>query len=394
MKLTVSQRNTELIPLATPCLMGNEWTYVKDCLDTGWVSSAGSYVDRFEQKICEYTGAQYAIACVNGTAALHIALLTAGVKPADEVIVPTLTFIATVNAVRYVNAEPVFLGTDSYFNLDPQIVLDFIESCTEFKNGNCINKKTGKKITAIVPVHVLGNAANLEPILDVCAQRNIQIIEDAAESLGTYYSNGLLAPAHTGTIGRLGIYSFNGNKIITSGGGGMVVTNDPRLASVARYLVNQAKDSPDRYIHNEIGYNYRLTNLQAALGVAQLENLSNFIEIKQKNYSACKYEIDQIAGLHIALQPAYACNNSWMIALLVDESVYGLSADQLMEKLTNQNIQSRPLWQPNHLQKPYRSCQTFRVDESIRCWQKALNLPCSVNLTDEQRQIVIDVLKK
>lgn len=392
MKLKTQILHRKQIPLSTPCLAGNEWAYVKDCLDTGWVSSAGPYVDRFEQKICEYTGARYAVACVNGTAALHIALLTAGVKPGDEVIVPTLTFIATVNAVRYAGGEPIFLGSDCRYTLDPQMVLDFLSQCTVFKNGNCVNRKTGKKISALIPVHVLGNAVNLEPILKVCAERNIQVIEDAAESLGTFYSLGPLAPAHTGTLGRVGIYSFNGNKIITSGGGGMIVTDDPDLASAARYLTNQAKDSPDQYIHNQVGYNYRLTNLQAALGLAQLENLPTFIDLKRRNYGAYQSQIDAIPGLRIAPQPDYAYNNSWMVALLVEEAVYGQSAGQVMQRLADSNIQTRQLWQPNHLQKPYRSCQTFGVDSSVCDWAKTLNLPCSVDLTVEQRQTVIEQL--
>lgn len=392
-KLETQQVKTEPIPLATPCLAGNEWAYVKDCLDTGWVSTAGAYVDQFEQKICEYTGGQYAIACINGTAALHIALLAAGVKPGDEVIVPTLTFIATVNTVRYVNAEPVFLGSDSYFTLDPQVVREFLDTRTEFENGTCINKRSGRKISALIPVHVLGNAVDLEPIWEVCIERNIQIIEDAAESLGTYYSSGSLAPAHTGTLGRLGVYSFNGNKIITCGGGGMIVTDDPELASAARYLTSQAKDCPDRYIHNQVGYNYRLTNLQAAVGLAQLEKLTDFIHIKRNHYRIYKEQIDQIPGLQIAPQPDFAWNNSWMAALLVDESIYGVNAIRLMEILADRHIQTRPLWRPNHLQKPYLACEVFGVEASVQSWQQALNLPCSVSLTAEQRQTVIDVLK-
>ena len=353
----------------------------------------GSYVDQFERKVCEYTGARYAAACVNGTASLHIALLTAGVEPGDEVLVPSLTFIATVNAVRYVNADPIFLGSDSFFTLDPQIVLDFLNTYTNFKNGVCINRQTGKRISAIVPVHVLGNAADLGTVLEACSERNISIIEDAAESLGTFYTSGPLAPAHTGTLGHVGIYSFNGNKIITSGGGGMVVTNDPELARRARYLTNQAKEPGEQYVHEEVGYNYRLTNIQAALGLAQLEVLPEFIECKRRTYRAYQEAVDPISGLEVAAQPDFASNNSWMTAIRVDASVYGLDAFELMKKLAERNIQTRPLWVPNHLQKPYRTCQTFGVDASEQSWQEVLNLPCSADLSDQQQQRVIEELR-
>ncbi|MCK4826699.1 aminotransferase class I/II-fold pyridoxal phosphate-dependent enzyme, partial [bacterium] len=258
---------SELIPLSVPSIQGNEWKYIKECLDSEWVSSAGKYVDKFEEEICRYTGAKYAVACVNGTAALHVSLKLVGVQPADEVIVPTLTFIAPVNVVRYLNAEPIFMDADDYYNIDAQKTIQFIKNESEFRNGFTYNKKTGKRISAIIPVHVFGNAVNLEELIPICKKRNIKIIEDATESLGTAYTKGKFAGKHTGTIGDIGCFSFNGNKIITTGGGGMIVTNNPGYAQKARYLTTQAKDDKIHYIHNDIGYNYRLTNIQAALGV-------------------------------------------------------------------------------------------------------------------------------
>ena len=222
------------MPLCVPTLKGNEWKYVKECIDTEWVSSAGKYVDLFEQKISEYTGSKYAVACVNGTSAIQVSLRLAGVLPGDEVIVSTLTFIASVNAITYNNAKPIFLDADKYYNLDSEKTIEFIKNETVFKNGFTYNKKTNNKITAIIPVHVWGNACWLDELIELCNKQNIAIVEDACESLGTFYNVGKYKGEHTGTIGKLGCLSFNGNKIITTGGGGMILTNDEMLADKAR----------------------------------------------------------------------------------------------------------------------------------------------------------------
>jgi dTDP-4-amino-4,6-dideoxygalactose transaminase len=273
-----------VISLSVPNLHGNEWRYVKECLDSGWVSSAGPFVDRFEREFAAYTGASHAVACVNGTAALQTALRVAGVDAGQEVIVPTLTFIATVNAVHYLGAHPIFMDSDEYYNIDVEKAVDFLERNTDRQDGFCVNTRTGRRITAVVPVHVFGNAARLEPLIHACRARNIVIVEDAAESLGTRYTQGDLTGHHTGTIGDLGCFSFNGNKIITTGGGGMIITDNAEYAQRARYLTTQAKDDELRYIHGEVGYNFRLTNIQAALGVAQLELLPGFLEAKRRNF--------------------------------------------------------------------------------------------------------------
>ena len=277
---------SKTIPLSVPIIKNNEWKYVKECLDTGWVSSIGPFVDRFEENICALTGAGYAIACVNGTAALHTALQIVGVQPEDEVIVPIVTFIAPVNTVRYIGAYPIFMDCDDFYNLDVLKAKKFIERETIFKDGHSYNRKTGRCVRAIVPVHVFGNAVDLQNLLPTCNEHNIKVVEDASESLGTYYNTGKLTGQYTGTVSDIGCYSFNGNKIITTGGGGMIVTNNYKYAQKARYLTTQAKDDASRYIHNEIGYNYRLTNIQAAIGVAQLEYLSEFIETKRNNYNS------------------------------------------------------------------------------------------------------------
>lgn len=384
---------SKTISLSVPTIKHNEWKYVKECLDTGWVSSAGPFVDRFEQNICALTGAGYAVACINGTAALHTALQIVGVQPEDEVIVPTVTFIAPVNTVRYIGAYPVFMDCDDFYNLDVLKAKEFIERETIFKDGHSYNRKTGRCVRAIVPVHVFGNAVDLQNLIPICNEHNIKVVEDASESLGTYYNTGTLEGRHTGTIGDVGCYSFNGNKIITTGGGGMLVADNGTYAQKARYLTTQAKDDAARYIHNEIGYNYRLTNIQAAVGVAQLERLSEFIAAKRENYNSYKKTIENIVGLHLADVPPYANNNCWMYALQVDRKDYGESKETLIERLASDGIEVRPLWYLNHLQKPYRNCQTYKIEKAYCMYDNTIMLPCLVNLTDEEINSVLMRLK-
>jgi aminotransferase in exopolysaccharide biosynthesis len=374
---------SDRIVLNEPHIAGNEWKYVKECLDSGWVSSAGKYVDLFEQKIAEYTGAKYAISCVNGTSALQVAMRLAGVAPGDEVIVPTLTFIAPVNAIAYNGASPIFMDADDYYNIDSKKTIEFIKKETVFKNGFTHNKKTGKRISAIVPVHVWGNAAWLDELVPLCVERNIPIVEDASESLGTVYTLGKYEGRHTGTIGLLGCLSFNGNKIITSGGGGMILTDDEKLTEKARYLTTQAKDDPGRFIHDEIGYNFRLTNIQAALGVAQLEQLSEFLERKIQIYHQYVEAVKEIEGLRMAKVPDWAENNHWMNILLIDEFVYGKDRVTLISHLLDADIQTRPVWTLNHQQKPYRDCQNYRIERAEVLVYNSLCLPSSANLNDD-----------
>jgi len=382
----------KMIPLSVPSIQGNEWKYIKECLDTEWVSSAGKYVDLFEEKICEFTGAKYAVACVNGTAALHISLILAGVKPEEEIIVPTLTFISPINVIRYCNAHPIFMDADDFYNIDVEKTIRFIEEETIFKDGFTYNRKTNRKISAIIPVHIFGNAVDMEKLVSICKERNIKIIEDATESLGTIYTKGKFVGKHTGTIGEFGCLSFNGNKIITTGGGGMILTENKEYFEKAKYLTTQAKDDTLRYIHNEIGYNYRLTNIQAALGVAQLEQLPEYLEIKRNNYWIYKDEIDKIKGLHLAETPEYADTNHWMYALQIDKSGYGKDREELMKYLLDHKIQTRPVWYLNHLQKPYKNCQTYKIEKAFELLEKTLNIPCSVNLSSEDVKRVLDLL--
>ena len=383
---------SKIIPLSVPFIQGNEWKYIKECLDVEWISSVGKYVDFFEQRIAEYTGAKHAVACVNGTAALHIALKLAGVKPGDEVIVPTLTFIAPVNAVEYLSAAPVFMDCDQYYNIDAGKVIRFLKKETEFRDGFTHNRSTGRRISAIIPVHVFGNAVFLDELVDICRERNIKIVEDAAESLGTRYISGKHSGRHCGTVGTLGCLSFNGNKIITTGGGGMILTDDPALAEKARYLTTQAKDDSARYVHNEVGYNYRLTNIQAAMGTAQLEQLPKFLEIKKKICKAYKEGIDKIQGLRVAEVPDYAANNHWLTAIQIDRDEYGKDREELMANLLQNSIESRPVWQLNHLQKPYKDCQSYKIENALELLDKTLNIPSSVNITGDQIDSVVEAL--
>jgi len=377
------------IPLSVPSLKGNEWIYIKECLDTGWVSSAGKYVDRFEEKIAEYTGAKFGIACINGTSSLQVSLKLIGVQPGDEVIVPTLTFIAPVNAITYNGATPLFMDADRYYNIDAEKTIEFINQETVFKNGFTYNKTTNNKISAIVPVHVWGNAAQLDDIIPFCEERNIAMVEDASESLGSFYTSGNYTGRQTGVIGKLGCLSFNGNKVITTGGGGMILTDDKALAEKARYLTTQAKDDPVRYVHHEKGYNFRLSNIQAALGVAQLEQLPSFLDRKREIFHHYQTAVLDIEGLTIAIVPDYADNNHWMNLLQIDSEIYGEDREAIMERMKQGAIQTRPVWALNHLQKPYRRCQAYKIEKAKELVNKSLCLPSSSQLTDIEIDSVI-----
>jgi aminotransferase in exopolysaccharide biosynthesis len=388
-KMKNGKKEKNFIPLSEPYFSGNEWKYIKECIDTGWVSSVGKYVNRFEEEIQKFTGSKYAVSCVNGTSALQVSLRIVGVTFDDEVIVPTLTFIAPINAVGYLGAKPIFMDCDEFYNINIEKTLEFIKNESLFRNGHTYNKKTQKRISAIIPVHVFGNAVYLEELVAICSERNIKIVEDAAESLGTLYKEGKFKRKHTGNVGDIGCLSFNGNKIITTGGGGMIITDSREYAQKARYLTTQAKEEGVDYIHNEIGYNFRLTNIQSALGIAQLEKLYDYKKEKKKNYQVYKKEIDKISGLHLAELPDYAENNHWMYALQIDKKIYGKDREELMNHLLKSKIHTRPVWYLNHLQKPYQYCQQYKIEKALKLLDITLNLPCSVNLTENQISKVI-----
>lgn len=371
------------IPLSEPVVAGNEVAYVTEAISSGWLSS-GPYISRLEDAVRETTGADHAIAMSSGTAALHIALLLAGVGPADEVLVPTLTFIAPVNAVRYVGAEPVFMDCDEHLNLDAVKVAEFLERECEDTVEGPRDRLTGRRVRAVVPVHVFGSPGDTAPLLEVCDRHGVAVIEDASESLGAYWTAGRLAGRQTGTVGRYGVYSFNGNKIVTCGGGGMLVTDDADAAARARHLINQAKADPVRYVHDEIGFNYRMTNIVAAIGTAQMEKLPGFIAARRANQQRYAERLDAVPGLRMLDAPAGTSPNWWFYSLIIEPAEFGLDRDAVMQALDAEGIQTRPIWYPNHLQAPYRGCGAYRIERATWFWERVLNLPCSSDLTAEQ----------
>ncbi len=385
--------SSDYIPLNVPSFFSNEKKYLEKCIDTSWVSSAGFFVNEFEKKISDYTKSKYSIACNSGTAALQISLKVAGIGENDEVIVPTITFIAPVNAIKYNNAFPVFMDVDDYFNIDVIKLKEFLDEETYYKDGYTYNRKTKRIIKAILPVHVWGNAANLEPITEYLKKVNIDIIEDASESLGSKYQSGKLSSKHTGTVGKLGCLSFNGNKIITTGGGGAILTNEKSLAEKAFYFSNQAKDDQIKFIHNDIGYNYRLTNLQAAVGLAQSENLEKVLKKKKKIHETYINFFKNCEFASILRSPVYANNNNWMNVLILKNEIM-LDIDEIVAYFKNNNIEIRPVWHPNHLQAPYSSCQSFKIENAMKLVSRSICLPSSYSLGDAQIEKIFSTFIK
>ena len=382
-----------MIPLSVPNLKGNESIYLKNCIDTEWVSSVGKYVNDFEVQIAKYTGTKYAVACSSGTAALQLSLIAVGVEPDDEVIVPTMTFIATPNSVSYLNANPVFLDCDKYLNIDIEKLETFFKEETYYKDGSTFNKLSNKKISAIIPVHVSGNAVDMESIVSICEHRNIKIVEDAAEAMGTKYLEGKYKNRHAGSIGLVGCLSFNGNKIITSGGGGMVITNDESIANKVKYLSTQANNDSLQYVHNEIGFNYRLTNIQAAVGVAQLEKLDDFVLKKNQINNYYKSELKSVDALKINPSPEYSSNNHWMTSIFLKNTFDEKLRDSIMNKLGKIGIQTRPMWHLCHLQKPYIKKQSYKIENALDIQMKTINVPSSTGISEEQLSEVVLKLK-
>ncbi len=376
----------QFIPLSEPEIRGNEGKYVQECLETGWVSSAGPFVDRFERMVAHKCGCQRAIATVNGTSALHVALLVAGVQPDDEVLVSTLTFIAPVNAIRYVGAWPVFVDAEpDYWQMDPVRVVEFLEKGCRWSNGALYNQRTGRRVTAIVPVHLLGHPVDLDPILTAAQKFGLKVIEDATEGLGATYRGRPL-----GSIGDIGCLSFNGNKIITTGGGGMLVTSNEEWAQKAKYLTTQAKDDPIEYVHKEIGYNYRLTNIQAAIGCAQMEQLDAYVAAKREIADRYSLAFRNIPGIVPMRQASWAKSTFWMYTVLIKKEKFGINSRQLLKTLAAQKIQCRPLWQPIHQSPAHALSRAGELPVSEQLSKEALSLPCSVGLSKDAQQRVIN----
>lgn len=380
----------KFIPLSVPNIKGNEIKYVTEALETEWVSTGGAMISKFEENIANYVHAKGAVACQSGTSGLHLALHYLGVGKDDIVIVPTLTFIAAVNPVKYEFAEPVFMDCNDSLCMDPNKLRKFLnEECTF--DGNQVKHK-GKVIKAIIVVHVFGNMADMEYIMHIANEFHLNVIEDATEALGTYYTEGKYKGRYAGTIGNIGVYSFNGNKIMTTGGGGMVVSNDEKALDKIRYYSTQAKDDTANFIHNEIGFNYRMTNIQAAMGLAQLERLDEFIEIKDRNYHLYKESFKETKGMEIMNFRKDIHSNKWFYSLLIDTRMY--DKNEVINHLKEHQIQSRPIWGLISEQKPYVNCEAYEIEKANYYFDRVVNIPCSTNLTKEDVAFVIDTIKK
>jgi perosamine synthetase len=377
------------IPLCVPEIRGNEWEYVRDCLDTGWVSSVGSYVTGFEDALARTVGGAHAVATVNGTAALHVALMCAGVEPGDVVLVSDLTFIAPANAIRYAGAHPVFIDVDpEYWQMDPVAVERFLTQECGWDGTTLRDRATGRRVRAIVPVDILGSPADVDPILAVAKRFSLAVVEDSTESLGAFYKN-----EPVGKRADISCFSFNGNKLITTGGGGMVVTANADVAKRARYLTTQAKDDPVEYEHGTIGFNYRLTNVQAAIGVAQLEKLDEYVAIKRANAARYTELLADVPGIQPMREAPYARSAFWLYTILVDEATFGISSRALLRALATANIQARPLWQPMHRSRAHAGERAYGGEVADRIHRDALSLPSSVGLTPAELETVVAAIR-
>lgn len=367
---------------------------LEECLKSGWVSTGGKFITEFENKIAKYVGVKEAVGIQSGTAGLHTSLRVLGVEKGDEVIAPTLTFIAAVNPITYLGAEPIFIDCDDTLCMDPIKLEKFCREECEIRGEYLYNKKTNKCIKVLVVVHVFGNMANMEKIMDIANQYKLKVLEDATEALGTYYTEGRYRDKYAGTIGDMGVYSFNANKIITTGGGGMVVSNHEELLEKVRFLSVQAKTDPLYFIHDEIGYNYRMLNLQAALGTNQIDKLEEFIETKMKNFKRYEEGIKHIEGLELMPFNKGIRANHWFYSLIVNKEKYGLNKDELLLKLNEIGIQTRPIWGLIHQQKPYIKHKAYMMEKSLYYIDMILNIPCSSNLREEDVNMVIEKLKE
>jgi perosamine synthetase len=377
------------VPLCVPELAGNEWAYVKECLDTGWVSSVGAFVDRFEAGFAARVGTRHAVATTCGTAALHVALQLAGVGPDDEVLVPALTFIAPANAVRYLGAWPVFVDVDPrHWQMDPERVADFLARGCTMRDGALRNRVTGRRVAAMLPVHLLGHPVDAAPLLALAAEHGLRVVEDATESLGARYRG-----TPVGHLGEMACFSFNGNKLLTTGGGGMLVTDDDRLAARARYLTTQAKDDAVEYVHRAVGYNYRLTNVLAAMGLAQLERMDAHLAAKRRIAARYAQALGDVPGLTPMAEAAWAESAFWMYTLTVDPDAFGMTARALMAELGRAGVQTRPLWQPLHRSPAHAGAYALPCPVADAVHARALSLPCSVGLTPADQDRVIAAIR-
>ncbi len=374
----VKKKDDDFVSLHEPLFAGNEWEYVKECLDTGWVSSVGKFVDRFEVELANYTGVKRAIAVVNGTAALHICLKLIDVKIGDEILIPTMTFVATANAVSYCGAIPHFVDSEEKtLGVDPQKLGNYLDAIAEIKPEGCWNRQTQRWIKAIIPVHTFGHPVDLDALAQVCQHFKLTLIEDAAESLGSFYKG-----EHTGNRGKVSAISFNGNKILTTGGGGAILTQDDSLANLAKHITTTAK-LPHKwnFNHDQVGYNYRMPNLNAAVGCAQLEQLPEFL-IKKRNLANKYVQVFQeIEGLKFFIEPDFAQSNYWLNLLLLDED-YAEQRDLLLEMTNHNGIMTRPVWTLMHQLSMFKHCPQMDLSKAESLERRIINIPSSAKLSN------------
>lgn len=366
----------QTVSLHEPHFGGREWSYVRECLDSGWVSSVGKYVDEFERRLAEYTGAHRAVVVVNGTAALHICLKLVGVTAGDEVMIPALTFVATANAVSYCGAIPHMIDSEERtLGIDPGKLERYLKEIAEVRDDGCFNRRTGRRIRAVVPMHTFGHPVDLDPLEKLTSAFRIEMVEDAAESLGSYYKG-----RHTGTRGRVSALSFNGNKIITTGGGGAILTNDDQLGGLAKHLTTTAK-VPHRweFNHDMVGYNYRLPNINAALGCAQMELLPGFIERKRALAGRYRQAFSSIEGVRLFTEPEYARSNYWLNALILDGEV-AAERDNLLALTNDHGIMTRPAWTLMHRLPMFAGCPRMDLSVAESLEMRIINIPSSAQL--------------
>ena len=382
----------KFIPLSIPNFEGNEKKYVNDALDQGWVSTGGAYITKLEQEMAKFLHTDNVAACQSGTSALHMSLAEAGVVPGDVVLVPPLTFIAAVNPVKYQFATPVFVDCDDSFCLDPVKLKSFCEE--ECNWDGKVLRYNESIVRALVVVHVFGNMADMESIMDVAEKYNIKVIEDATEALGTKYTEGRYAGKYAGTIGDFGAYSFNGNKIITTGGGGAVTARDPATVDHIRFLSTQAKTDPHYYIHDEVGYNYRMTNLQAALGVAQMEELPEFIRRKQTNFEQYMKEFNGFEYGKLIPFREGTDSNKWFYSIEIDREHIAATMREIITTLEKDGIQTRAIWGLINEQKPYEGEVTYKLERAPYYAARILNIPSSTQITKEEISYVAGKVKQ
>ena len=373
-----------MIPLSIPQLAGNEWKYVKECIETGWVSSAGAYVTQFEDKVADFVGSKHGVAAVNGTSALHLALHMLGVDQDDHIIVPNITFIASANAAVYTNASPVFVDVDpTTWQMDLDLLESFFEKETEIRGDHCVYLKTGKIIKVIMPVHVLGNMCDMPRLMEIAKKNKLEVVEDASESLGSYWKG-----QHSGTFGVMGIFSFNGNKIITTGGGGVLVTNNEEHALRAKHLSTQSKVDPETYFHDEIGFNYRLVNVLAAIGVAQMEQLEDFVSKKKEIDAYYRKKLHGVGDIKFQAVSEAVNANCWLFTFSTERK------EEVLAALKADRIIARPFWTPMNQLPMFTSNEYISEnDHSKLIHEQCLSIPSSVNLTEDELARVVNVIK-